>query len=396
MQISKRHLSIVALAAFAALAGCSKKDAAAPAASGAKASSGDVVEVALGTVGPISGGIAHIGKDVENAVRFAVDEFNATNPVIGGKKVRIKLMAEDDAGEPKQATAVAQKFCDSKVVGVVGHLQSGTSIPASKIYHDCGIPMITASATNPDLTKNGYNNVFRIIANDNQLGVGVVEQAAKMGVKTAVIIDDRTALGQGLASVFKETAAKNNIQILDAQFTNDKATDFQAILTAIKGKNPDAIFYGGLDSQAGPMLRQMDQLGMKNVKMFGGDAICTPKLPTLAGNAPTVTNAFCATGGAELTKMAGGQEWKGKYDAKYGKDAYQIYGVYGYDAARTLLQAMKEADSTDPAKYLPKLQAIKFPAIVGDISFTDKGELQKPVITLYTFKDGQRVELAAK
>ncbi len=386
-------LGIVSLAVLAALAGCSKQDQGKAPAGGAASSTAaaGVVEVPFGTVGPISGGIAHIGKDVENGVRLALDEINATKPVIGGKPVQFKLIAEDDAGEPKQATAVAQKFCDSKVVAVVGHLQSGTSIPASTIYNNCGIPMVTASATNPDLTKPGYKNVFRLIANDNQLGASVVEYAAKHGVKTAVIVDDRTALGQGLAAVFKETAAKTGIQILDSQFTTDKATDFMAILTAVKGKKPDAIFYGGLDAQAGPMLRQMAQLGLENMKLFGGDAICTPKLPTLASNASTMAGVTCATGGASVEKMKGGNDWMAKYNKQY-NGQFQIYSPYAYDATRVLVQAMKDADSTDPQKYLPKLQAIHFEGMVGDISFTDKGELQKPAVTLYNYKDGKRVE----
>ncbi len=382
-------LGVVAMAALGALAGCSKGSGPQGGSSAAAAGGNEVL---FGTVGPISGGIAHIGKDVENGVRLALDEINAEHPVIGGKPVQFKLMAEDDAGDPKQATAVAQKMCDAKVVAVVGHLQSGTSIPASTVYNKCGIPMVTASATNPDLTKPGYRNVFRMIANDNQLGASVVDHAAKSGVKTAVIVDDRTALGQGLAAVFKETAAKDGIQVLDAQFTNDKATDFMAILTAIKAKNPDAIFYGGLDAQAGPMLRQMEQLGMSNVKLFGGDAICTEKLPTLAGNAKTVANVTCATGGASVQKMNGGADWLKKYNAKY-NGQFQIYSPYAYDATRVLVQAMKDANSTDPKVYLPKLAAIHFKGLVGDISFIDKGELQKPAVTLYTYKDGKRTEM---
>ncbi|HRM65123.1 MAG TPA: branched-chain amino acid ABC transporter substrate-binding protein, partial [Acidovorax temperans] len=243
----------------------------------------DVQVVKIAHAGPVSGGIAHIGKDTENGVRLAVEDLNAQALVIGGKKIKFELAAEDDAGDPRQATAVAQKLCDQKVAGVVGHLQSGTSIPASAVYAKCDMPHITASASNPDLTKPGHKTTFRLIANDNALGAALALFGADhLKIKTVAIIDDRTAYGQGVASVFKATALQKGVKVVGEEFTNDKATDFMAILTSIKNKKPDAIFYGGLDAQAGPMLRQMEQLGLSGVKYFGGDALCTEKLPELA------------------------------------------------------------------------------------------------------------------
>ena len=271
----------------------------------------DVQVVKIGHAGPTSGGIAHIGKDTENGVRLAIEEFNAQNLVIGGKKIRFELAAEDDAGDPRQATSVAQKMCDAKVAGVVGHLQSGTSIPASAFYAKCGVPNITASATNPDLTKPGHPTTFRLIANDNALGAALAIYAADaLKLKNVAVIDDRTAYGQGLADVFKETAKKKGMNVVASEFTTDKATDFMAILTNIRGKKPDAIFYGGLDSQSGPMLRQLEQLGLGNVKLFSGDCSCTATLPALAGKVASVANVTCATGGTSVEKMAGRQDSK--------------------------------------------------------------------------------------
>eukprot|EP01042_Synura_sphagnicola_P027079 gene27079-34979_t len=219
------------------------------------ASAQDVQTVKIAHAGPVSGGIAHIGKDTENGVRLAIDDLNAQNLVIGGKKIKFEIAAEDDAGDPRQATAVAQKLCDQKVAGVVGHLQSGTSIPASDIYAKCDLPNITASASNPDLTKPGHKTTFRLIANDNALGAALALFGADhLKLKSVAIIDDRTAYGQGVASVFKATAQQKGLKVVAEEFTNDKATDFMAILTAIKNKKPDAIFHGGLDAQAGPML----------------------------------------------------------------------------------------------------------------------------------------------
>src|SRR3989440_253087 len=264
--------------------------------------------VRIGHVGPVSGPQAHYGKDNENGARMAVEDLNAKGITIGGKKVKFELVAEDDAADPKQGTAAAQKLCDAKVAGVVGHLNSGTTIPASKVYNDCGIPHITPSATNPKLTQNGYKTTFRLLANDNALGAGLALYAADaLKLKKIAIIDDRTAYGQGVAEVFKKTAQQKGIQIVDEQYTTDKATDFMAILTAIKSKNPDGVFYGGMDPQAGPMLRQMEQLGMSNVKYFGGDGLCTDKVIELSGGAKTLANVVFAERGASLAKMPGGR-----------------------------------------------------------------------------------------
>ena len=252
--------------------------AAAVAAVAGMAAAQDVQVVKIGHVAPMSGSQAHYGKDNENGVRMAIEDLNAQNVTIGGKKIKFELVAEDDAADPKQGTAAAQKLCDAKVAGVVGHLNSGTTIPASKVYNDCGIPQITPSATNPNLTKPGYKTTFRLWPTTTPWAPAWRCYAADtLKLKSVAIIDDRTAYGQGVAEVFKKTAQSKGMKVVDEQYTNDKATDFMAILTAIKSKNPDAIFYGGMDPQAGPMLRQMEQLGMTNVKFFGGDGICTDR-----------------------------------------------------------------------------------------------------------------------
>jgi branched-chain amino acid transport system substrate-binding protein len=354
----------------------------------------DVKVIKIGHAGPTSGGIAHIGKDTENGVRLAIDEINAQNPTIGGKAVRYELVAEDDGGDPRQATAVAQKFCDAGVAGLVGHLQSGTTIPAASIYNRCGLPHITVAATNPDVTKPGYKTTFRLIANDNALGAAVAIYAADaLKLKTVAIIDDRTAYGQGLANVFKATAEQKGIKVVGQEFTTDKATDFMSILTGIKSKKPDGIFYGGLDAQAGPMLRQLVQLGMGDVKFFGGDALCTEKLSELASKSANVSQVTCATGGASIQKMQGGAEWKKRYDAKF-PGQFQVYSPYAYDATFVLVDAMKRANSSDPKVYTPFLAKTQYKGVTANIAFTDKGELTQPAVTLYSYnKDGVRVPL---
>jgi branched-chain amino acid transport system substrate-binding protein len=367
--------------------------AAAIAAACGMASAQDVQVVKIGHVAPVSGAQAHYGKDNENGVRMAIEDLNAQNLTIGGKKVRFEIQAEDDAADPKQGTAAAQKLCDAKVAGVVGHLNSGTTIPASKVYNDCGIPHVTGAATNPNLTKPGYKTTYRIIANDNALGAGLAFYAADtLKLKKIAIIDDRTAYGQGVADVFKRTALSKGVQIVDEQFTTDKATDFMAILTAIKSKNPDGIFYGGMDPQAGPMLRQMEQLGLSNVKYFGGDGICTSEIAKLAAGAKTLSNVVCAEGGASLQKMPGGTAWKAKYDAKY-PGQFQVYSPYTYDATFVLVDAMKRANSVDPKVYTAKLADTNFKGVTSTIAFEPNGELKNPAMTLYVYKDGKKSPL---
>jgi branched-chain amino acid transport system substrate-binding protein len=349
--------------------------------------------VKIGHVGPVSGAQAHYGKDNENGARMAIEDLNAKGITIGGKKAKFELVAEDDAADPKQGTAAAQKLCDAKVAGVVGHLNSGTTIPASKVYNDCGIPHVTPSATNPKLTQQGFNTTFRLLANDNALGAGLALYASDaLKLKKIAIIDDRTAYGQGVAEVFKKTAQQKGIQIVDEQYTTDKATDFMAILTAIKSKNPDGVFYGGMDPQAGPMLRQMEQLGMSNVKYFGGDGLCTDKVIELSGGAKTLGNVVCAEGGASLQKMPGGSAWKARYDAKYPKQ-FQVYSPYTYDATMVLVNAMQKAGSTDPKVYLPFLAKTDYQGVTAKIGFEENGELKNPAMTLYVYKDGKKVPL---
>ncbi len=353
----------------------------------------EVQVVKIGHVAPMSGAQAHYGKDNANGAAMAVEDLNTQNIVIGGKKIKFELQAEDDAADPKQGTAAAQKLCDSKVAGVVGHLNSGTTIPASKVYNDCGIPHITGAATNPNLTKPGYKTTYRIIANDNALGAGLAFYATDaLKLKKVAMIDDRTAYGQGVAEVFKRTALAKGMTVVDEQFTTDKATDFMAILTAIKAKGPDAIFFGGMDPQAGPMLRQLEQLGMSKVKYFGGDGICTSEVAKLAAGAKTLENVVCAEGGASLQKMPGGEAWKKRYDAKF-PGQFQVYSPYTYDATFVLVDAMKRANSTDPKVYTAKLLETNFKGVTGTIAFEPNGELKNPSMTLSVYKDGKKTPL---
>ncbi|MDR2326251.1 MAG: branched-chain amino acid ABC transporter substrate-binding protein [Acidovorax sp.] len=349
--------------------------------------------IKIGHIGPVSGPQAHFGKDDENGVRMAIEDLNAKGMEIGGKKVKFQLVAEDDSADPKQGTAASQKLCDDKVAGAVAFVNSGVAIPSSKIFNDCGIPMITGAATNPALTKPGYKTTFRVIANDNALGAALANYAAKtLGLKTVAVIDDRTAYGQGLAEVFKKEVEKLGAKVVATEFTNDKATDFMAILTSVKAKKPQAIFYGGMYGQAGPMLRQMGQLGMTDVKMFGGDGICVVELAKVAAGAKPLENVVCAEGGSSLAKMPGGTEWKKRYDAKY-PGQFQVYSPYFYDATMLMADAMKRANSADPKVYLPFLQKTDYQGVTAKIAFEANGEMKNPSYTLSRYVGGNKQPL---
>jgi branched-chain amino acid transport system substrate-binding protein len=351
--------------------------------------------VKIGHVGPISGPIAHLGKDNEYGARMAIDELNAKGVTIGGKKVKFEMLAEDDGADPKQGTAVAQKLVDAKVNGVIGHLNSGTTIPASKIYSDAGIPQISPSATNPKYTQQGFKTTFRVVANDGQLGGTLGKYAVQtLKAKKIAVIDDRTAYGQGVAEEFVKGAKKaGGAQIVAQQYTNDKATDFNAILTAIKSKNPDVIFFGGMDAVGGPMMRQMKQLGIK-AKFMGGDGICTEGLAKLAGDAISDDQVVCAeAGGVVESQKKGMEDFRAAFKQKFNIEV-QLYAPYVYDATMVMVEAMKKAGSADPAKYLPELAKIQYKGVTGPIAFDSKGDIKDGTLTLFTYKGGKRTQIA--
>jgi len=351
--------------------------------------------VKIGHVGPTSGAIAHLGKDNELGARMAITELNAKGVMIGGKKAKFELLAEDDAGDPKQGTAAAQKLVDSKVNGVVGHLNSGTSIPASKVYSDGGIPQISPSATNPKFTRNGYKTTFRVVADDVHLGGTLGKYAVKeLKGQSIAVIDDRTAYGQGVADEFEKGVKAAGGKVVGREFTTDKATDFTAILTNLKAKKPDVVFFGGMDAVAGPMLRQMKQLGIE-AKFVGGDGICSGELPKLAAGTMGDGQVVCAeAGGVEGESKKTSDAFKAKFKENY-KVEVQIYAPYVYDAVNVLVAAMVKAGSSEPAKYLPVLAKTEgYKGVTGTISFDNKGDIKNGALTMYTYKGGAKSQLA--
>jgi branched-chain amino acid transport system substrate-binding protein len=351
--------------------------------------------VKIGHVGPVSGAIAHLGKDNEWGARLAIEELNAKGVSINGKKIKLELVAEDDASDPKQGTAAAQKLVDAKVSGVIGHLNSGTTIPASKIYSDAGIPQISPSSTNPKYTRQGYKTAFRVVADDVHLGGTLGRYAVnELKGKSIAVIDDRTAYGQGVAEEFEKAVKAAGGNLVGHEFTTDKATDFMPILTTLKGKKPDIIFFGGMDAVGGPMMKQMKSLGIK-AKFMGGDGICTNEMIKLAGDAMADGQVVCAeAGGVDGALKKGMDDFGAKFKKRFNDDV-KLYSPYVYDAVFVMVDAMQRAKSSDPAKYLPELaKTTGYKGVTGTISFDAKGDIKNGALTLYTFKAGKRDQIA--
>ncbi|TXG87985.1 MAG: branched-chain amino acid ABC transporter substrate-binding protein [Thermomicrobiales bacterium] len=381
MKFPIRNL-VLALLGAGVLAACGKKEESAPAAT----REGEVSVVRIGAASPLTGPQAHIGIDIKNGTQLAVDDVNASGLTIGGKKIKLEWLAEDDEANPTKATTVAQKLVDAKVVAVVGHFNSGASIPASKIYSDAGVAQISPGSTNPKYTQQGFKTTYRVVANDDQQGPVCAQYAVgKLGAKNIAVIDDSTAYGQGLANAFEAKATALGASIVAHEHTTDKDTDFTAILTAIKSKNPDLVFFGGIDTQAGPMAKQMAGLGIK-AKLLGGDGMQTPNFLKLAGDA--AEGAMASIPGLPKEKMPGGKAFLDKFKARFNAEV-ELFAPMGYDAVFVIVDAMKRAGSTEPARILAEMPKTLINGVIGPIAFDEKGDLKDGPLTIYAVKSGK-------
>jgi len=341
--------------------------------------------VKIGFASPLSGSQANYGKDNQNGAQLAIDELNAQGLTIGGKPMKFQLQAEDDQAEPKQGPLIAQKLADAKVAGVVGHFNSGVTIPASSVYNEADIPQLSVS-TNVKYTHQGFKTAFRLMADDDKQGTALGEYAVKkLKLNRLAVIDDATAYGQGLADSFEAAVKASGGQVVKREHTNDKAVDFNTLLTSIKAAKPDAIFFGGYDAQAGPMAKQMKLLSM-NIPLMGGETVNSAKFIELAG--PASEGSIASTPGAALESRPGGKAFAAKYKARYNQDV-GLYTPYFYDGVMLIAAAMKAANSTDPAKYLPALARIKYPGVTADIEFDKNGDLTKGLLTIFQVKNGK-------
>lgn len=373
----------LAIALTLALTACSKnQENPGDKTAGTTAETAQIIKI--GFAAPLTGPQAHYGKGYQNGVQLAVDDANAANPTLGGKPVKFQLVSEDDMADPRTATQVAQRILDQGVSGMIGHFNSGTSIPASKVYSDAGMPQISM-ATAPALTQQGMKTVFRSLTSDIQQGSVMGRYAVEKLGKRIAIIDDRTAYGQGLADEFEKAAKAAGGEIAAREFTSDKSSDFMAILTSIKSKKPDIVFFGGADAQSGPLAKQMRQIGLK-AKLVSGEMTRSDTFINLAGDAAEGTIASMA--GMPLAQMPGGADFERRFTERFG--APEIYSPYGYDSTRMLIAAMLKADSAEPAKYLPVLAGIKYSGVTSaNISYDANGDLENGSITVYQASKGK-------
>jgi len=348
--------------------------------------------VKIGHSGPLSGPNTFAGRDNDNGVRLAIEDLNARKINIGGKTLKFELVSEDDQCDAKAGVAVAQKFVDSGVRYVMGPYCSGVTIPASRVY-DGGGTMVSTVGTNPKITQAGYKNLFRIVASDEKAGSNMAAYAANvLKVKKVGVIDDRTAFGQGLSDEFAKEAQKLGLTVVGREFTTDKATDFMAILTNMKAKQPEVIFFGGYAPQAAPMARQMKQLGI-NAKLLGGDTLCSPEMPKLGGDA--VNNVvYCAYAGMLTDSDAGAKAFQEKFKKRFGQNP-DVYGPFYYDQVMNIGEAMQKSGSIDPAKVGAYMHQQAYKGVMGEYAYDDKGNRVKAPIVVMTFEGGKAKPLAS-
>jgi len=337
--------------------------------------------IKIGIAGPMTGDQAKMGMDFKNGVSLAVEEWNNKGGVLGKK---IEVVISDDQHDPKQAVSLANKMINNGVAGVIGHFNSSCSIPASDVYNRAGIPMITPGSTNPQLTEKGYRGIFRVCGRDDQQGKAGAEFALKsLRLKTVAILHDKTTYGQGLADEFKKFLGdKVNIAYYGGIVQGDK--DFKMVLIAIKTKNPELIFYGGIYPEAGLLVKQAKELGL-NARFMSGDGTIDPKFIEIAG-APAAEGTYL-TFSPDPRNISSAKGFIEKYQSQYGDIG--PYSVYAYDAANILLSAIREAKSTEGKAVIDKLHAMEFDVALGKIRFDAKGDVTASPYVVWITKNGK-------
>ncbi|RQS17858.1 branched-chain amino acid ABC transporter substrate-binding protein [Burkholderia sp. Bp8998] len=349
------------------------------------AQAADATDVKVGFAAPLTGVNAGYGKDLQNGVQLALDDAAAQKIQIAGKPAHFNLVVQDDQADPRIGVQAAQALVDQNVSVVVGHFNSGTTIPASVVYDKSGIPVIDPAATNPTLTSRGLANMFMVIATDGQNAGNAGKYAVDVTkAKRIAIIDDRTAFGQGEADEFEKAVKAAGGNIIGREFTSNQAVDFRAQITSLKGKNPDLIFFGGLDSLAANFIKQMRQLGL-NAQFVGGGGVKDNEFIKIAG--PAAEGAMAWEYGRPLDELPQGKDFEQRFKKRFGVDVLS-YAQFGYDAAWAAIKAMQAANSTDPKVYRPALKKVDFEGVTGRISFANDGSLKSGMSTLYQVKSG--------
>lgn len=340
--------------------------------------------IRIGVAGPMTGDQSKMGTDFKNGVNLAVEEWNARGGVLGKK---IEVVIGDDQHDPKQAVSVANMMVNRGVVSVIGHFNSSCSIPASDTYNRGGIPMVSPGSTNPQLTEKGYDNVFRVCGRDDQQGrAGGAFVRDRLKLKKVAVLHDKTTYGQGLADEFKK-ALGGNIEVVyyGGIVLGDK--DFKSVLTTIREKSPELIFFGGIYPEAGLLVRQAKELGLK-VPFMSGDGTIDPKFIEIAGaDAADGTYLTFSPDPANIPSAGG---FLKNYTKKFGEIG--PYSIYAYDAANVVLNAIREAGSTDHRAITDKLHSMEFAGAGGKINFDKKGDVVAAPYVIWITRGGKFVE----
>lgn len=367
-------LSFVVLLAPLLVAGCGKPPG---------ETAGSRGELRIAACAPLTGPQAKIGSDMVQGVALAIEQWNARGGVLGKK---IVLVRGDDEASPKQAPAVARDVVGKKVVGVIGHFNSGCTIPASEIYDEARVVMITPAATNPNVTDRGYRGVFRVCGRDDQQG-GV---AAKFALETLkaqriAILHDKTTYGQGLADEFRKAVEAAGIKPVYYAGVPKEELDFRAVITAIRETKPDLWYFGGIYDQGGPLLTQARQAGL-DAPLMSGDGLIDQELIKTAGKAAEGT---FLTFGPDPEKFPSARAFLESYHARYGQ--HGPYAIYGYDAANILLETIERTGSTNFSTLTDYLHSHEFQTAMGTLRFDQKGDITSSYYVLWVVKGGKFV-----
>jgi branched-chain amino acid transport system substrate-binding protein len=340
-------------------------------------------EIKIGVVAAITGRESSIGNDVVNAVKLAVEEANKS----GAFQKKIKVIAYDDKSDPKEAVNAARKLAnDEDVIAVVGHLTSGCTLPASKIYNEADITMITPSSTNPKITKQGFENVFRTCMTDDVQGAASGEFAVNVLKKRNIaVLHDKTPYGQGLAEEFKKSAAQCGAKILIYESITPNEMDYSAILIKIKSLNPEALFFGGMYNEGALLTKQMKTLGIK-VQFISGDGCYVPEFIKQAGiSAEGAVTSFVAP---PYDKLPSSKEFLAKYRKKYGE--IKTYAPYAYDAANLIIGALKRVTEIDRKEVMLAVASTQnYNGVTGSISFDENGDVESKKVYFYRVQNSK-------
>lgn len=335
--------------------------------------------VKIGVAGPLTGPNAAFGAQLRNGARQAVEDINAAGG-INGKTVEVVF--EDDVSDPKQGVSVANKMAGEGVKFVIGHFNSGVSIPSSDVYNENGMLMITPASTNPKITERGMWNVFRVCGRDDQQGTVAGRYIAdNLADKKIAIVHDKTPYGKGLADETRKALAEAGIEEVLYEGINIGEKDFSALVSKINEAGAEIVYFGGVHTEAGLLARQLRDQGSQ-ATLMSGDGIATDEFASIAGPAAEGT---LMTFAPDPQKRPEAQPVLGKFKEKNIKP--EAYTLYSYAAAQIIKQAAETAKSVKPKDVSAAMKSGgPFKTVIGDISFDQKGDVTRLDYTMYTWQ----------